>query len=162
MRHTRLGRRVSLGTIRCMIRATSGVDELTRVELFGFDFVDDVSVEPIADIIVGSRPDQVAFPPVVVTPNTDLLLQLSSDSDDRLRTFFSHAWCVLPDGQPIVFRRVRQFYLAPDVDLARFPPAGSTGRMLLGASQFIKLPSPSLEFNARDGWRWHPVRAAVD
>ena len=66
------------------------------------------------------------------------------------------------NGQPIVFRRVRQFYLAPDVDLARLAPAGSTGRMLLGATQFIKLPSPSLEFNARDGWRWHPLRPAAD
>ena len=66
------------------------------------------------------------------------------------------------NGQPILFRRVRQFYLAPDVDLARFPPAGSTGRMLLGATQFIKLPSPSLEFNARNGWRWHPLRPAAD
>ena len=66
------------------------------------------------------------------------------------------------NGQPIVFRRVRQFYLAPDVDLARLTPAGSTGRMLLGATQFIKLPSPSLEFNARDGWRWHPLRPAAD
>ena len=66
------------------------------------------------------------------------------------------------DGQPIVFRRVRQFYLAPDVDLARLAPAGSTGRMLLGATQFIKLPTPSLEFNPRDGWRWHPLRPAAD
>ena len=66
------------------------------------------------------------------------------------------------DGQPILFRRVRQFYLAPDVDLARLAPAGSTGRMLLGTTQFIKLPAPSLEFNARDGWRWHPLRPAAD
>lgn len=66
------------------------------------------------------------------------------------------------DGKPIVFRRVRQFYFAPDVDLARLTPAGSTGHMLLGATEFLKLPTPSLEFNPRDGWRWHPLRAAVD
>ena len=66
------------------------------------------------------------------------------------------------DGQPLAFRRVRQVYLAPDVDLARFAPGGTTGRMLLGATQFFKLPTPSLEFNPRDGWRWHPLRAASD
>jgi uncharacterized protein YfiM (DUF2279 family) len=66
------------------------------------------------------------------------------------------------DGRPLVFRRVRQFYLAPDFDLARLAPVGSTGHMLLGASQFLKLPTPSLEFNPRDGWRWHPLRAAAD
>ena len=66
------------------------------------------------------------------------------------------------DGQPLVFRRVRQFYLAPDVDLARLALAGTTGRMLLGATQFLKLPAPLLEFNPRDGWRWHPLRAASD
>ena len=66
------------------------------------------------------------------------------------------------DGRPLVFRRVRQFYLAPDVDLTRLAPAGSTGRMLFGATQFIKLPSPSLEFNPRNGWRWHALRPAND
>ncbi|MFC6225257.1 DUF2279 domain-containing protein [Hymenobacter artigasi] len=66
------------------------------------------------------------------------------------------------DGRPLVFRRVRQFYLAPDLDLARLVPVGSTGHMLLGTTQFLKLPTPSLEFNPRDGWRWHPVRAAAD
>ena len=66
------------------------------------------------------------------------------------------------DGRPLVFRRVRQFYLAPDLDLARLVPVGSTGHLLLGATQFLKLPTPSLEFNPRDGWRWHPLRAAAD
>ena len=66
------------------------------------------------------------------------------------------------DGQPLVFRRVRQFYLAPDFDLARLAPVGSTGHMLLGATEFLKLPTPTLEFNPRDGWRWHPLRAATD
>ena len=66
------------------------------------------------------------------------------------------------DGQPLAFRRVRQFYLAPDVDLARLASGGTTGRMLLGATQFLKPPTPSLEFNPRDGWRWHPLRAASD
>ena len=66
------------------------------------------------------------------------------------------------DGQPIVFRRVRQFYLAPGADFARLVPAGSTGRMLLGATQFLKLPAPSLEFNPRDGWRWHCWQPAAD
>jgi len=66
------------------------------------------------------------------------------------------------DGQPLVFQRVRQFYFAPDIDFSRLLSAGSTGRMLLGTSQFLKLPSPSLEYNGRDGWRWHPLHAAVD
>ncbi len=66
------------------------------------------------------------------------------------------------DGRPLVFRRVRQFYLAPDLDLARLVPVASTGHLLLGATQFLKLPTPYLEFNARDGWRWHPLRAATD
>ena len=66
------------------------------------------------------------------------------------------------DGRPVVFRRIRQFYLSPDADFARLVPAGSTGRMLLGATQFLKLPAPSLEFNPRDGLRWHPLLPAAD
>jgi len=66
------------------------------------------------------------------------------------------------DGQPLVFRRVRQFYLAPGLDLVHLVPVASTGHLLLGATQFIRLPTPTLEFNPRDGWRWHPLRAAAD
>ena len=66
------------------------------------------------------------------------------------------------DGQPLVFRRVRQFYVAPDLDLARLVPEASTGHRLLGTAQFLKLPTPSLEYNSRDGWRWHPLRPAAD
>ena len=66
------------------------------------------------------------------------------------------------DGRPLVFRRVRQFYLAPGLDLVHLVPVASTGHMLLGATQFIRLPTPTLEFNPRDGWRWHPLRAAAD
>ena len=66
------------------------------------------------------------------------------------------------DGRPLVFRRVRQFYLAPDLDLVRLVPVASTGHLLLGATQFIKPPTPALEFNPRDGWRWHPLRLAAD
>jgi len=66
------------------------------------------------------------------------------------------------DGQPLVFWRVRQFYLAPGLDLVHLVPVASTGHLLLGATQFIRLPTPTLEFNPRDGWRWHPLRAAAD
>jgi len=142
-----------------MNRATSGVDELTRVELFGFDFVDDVSIEPIADIIVGSRPDQVAFPPVVVTPNTDLLLQLFSDSDDRLRTFFSNAWCVLPDGQPIVW--ASRLLKAP----LRFRLTGSDlfahlwPRLVdAGAPVFVLAPNDAVSDGLRAG---HPQAVTI-
>ena len=66
------------------------------------------------------------------------------------------------DGRPVAFRRVRQFYLSPDADFTRLVPTGSTGRMLLGASQFIRLPGPTLEFNLRDGVRFHPLLPAAD
>ena len=66
------------------------------------------------------------------------------------------------DGQLLAFRRVRQFYLSPDADFARLAPVGSTARLLLGAGQFIKLPAPSIEFNRRDGLRWHPLLPAAD
>lgn len=86
-----------------MKRATSQMDGLTRVELFGLDFVDDTSIDHVADLVLDSSPDEVEGHPVVVTPNTDLLLQVANTPDSRIREFFSKAWCVLPDGQPIVW-----------------------------------------------------------
>ena len=86
-----------------MKRATSHVDGLTRVELFGLDFVDDTSIARVADLVLDSTPDDVEGHPVIVTPNTDLLLQVTKTPDARIREFFAKAWCVLPDGQPIVW-----------------------------------------------------------
>ena len=86
-----------------MKRATSHVDGLTRVELFGLDFVDDTSIARVADLVLDSTPDDVEGHPVIVTPNTDLLLQVVKTPDSRIREFFAKAWCVLPDGQPIVW-----------------------------------------------------------
>lgn len=86
-----------------MQRATSADDGLTRVELFGLDFVDDTSVERVADLVLDGSPADVGGLPVVVTPNTDLLLQVSRTADERIHDVFSRAWCILPDGQPIVW-----------------------------------------------------------
>lgn len=99
----RLGDIDPLCTITSMKRATSHVDGLTRVELFGLDFVDDTSIARVADLVLDSTPDDVEGHPVIVTPNTDLLLQVVKTPDSRIREFFAKAWCVLPDGQPIVW-----------------------------------------------------------
>lgn len=92
-----------LGTIFSMTATTPRRDGLRRVELFGFDFVDDTSVDRVADLVLDGSPAEVEGAPVVVTPNTDLLVQVSNSEDPGLRRFFSRAWCVLPDGQPIVW-----------------------------------------------------------
>ncbi|MFN8051584.1 MAG: WecB/TagA/CpsF family glycosyltransferase [Acidimicrobiales bacterium] len=86
-----------------MNRATSHVDGLTRVELFGLRFVDDTSIVPVADRVLAGHAEDVGALPLVVTPNTDLLLQVVNDPDDGVRHLYGRAWCVLPDGQPIVW-----------------------------------------------------------
>lgn len=90
-------------TISPMSRATKQEDGLTRVELFGLDFVDDVSIDNVSDMVLNGSTDDIDALPVVVTPNTDLLLQVVRSPDSRMREFFSKVWCVLPDGQPIVW-----------------------------------------------------------
>ncbi len=86
-----------------MNQVTSPTDGLARVELFGLDFVDDTSLDRVVDLLLDGSPDAVEGHPVVVTPNTDLLLQVVNTPDNRIRDFFAKAWCVLPDGQPIVW-----------------------------------------------------------
>ncbi|MCR5660352.1 MAG: YfiM family protein [Bacteroidales bacterium] len=53
------------------------------------------------------------------------------------------------------FDRVRQFYLAPGVDLAKLPVENRYLKALLRALSFIKLPTPALEYNASDKFVWH-------
>lgn len=53
------------------------------------------------------------------------------------------------------FNRVRQFYLAPGVDLAKLPVKNRYLKALLCALSFIKLPTPAVEYNASDKFVWH-------
>lgn len=54
------------------------------------------------------------------------------------------------------FQRIRQFYLAPDIDLMR---VSSHNRPFVTAaylSRFIKFPAPALEWNTSKRWKLHP------
>ena len=67
------------------------------------------------------------------------------------------------DGKEVKFTRYRQFYLSPDVTLARLPGInGTTAQPLVSAGQFFKIPAPSLEFNRLDGLRFHPLLLPKD
>lgn len=60
-------------------------------------------------------------------------------------------------GQEVTFTRYRQFYLSPDVDLARLPGLGRSALPFIRAGQFMKIPAPSLEYNTRGQLRFHPL-----
>jgi len=62
------------------------------------------------------------------------------------------------NGQEVKFRRYRQFYLSPDLTLARLPGVrGWGGQPLVSAGQFFKIPAPSLEYNPVHGLRVHSL-----
>jgi uncharacterized protein YfiM (DUF2279 family) len=66
-------------------------------------------------------------------------------------------------GREVKFRRYRQFYLAPDITLARLPGLkGSGAQPLISAGQFFKIPAPSLEYNPVHGLRVHPLLLPKD
>jgi uncharacterized protein YfiM (DUF2279 family) len=67
------------------------------------------------------------------------------------------------DGQEVKFRRYRQFYLAPDVSLARLPGVRGWGvQPLVSAGQFFKISAPSLEYNPVHGLRVHSLLLPKD
>lgn len=67
------------------------------------------------------------------------------------------------DGKEVKFTRYRQFYLSPDVSLARLPGLnGTNAQPLVSAGQFFKIPAPSLEFNRLNGVRFHPLLLPKD
>jgi hypothetical protein len=60
-------------------------------------------------------------------------------------------------GREIKFERYRQFYIGADIDLPRVP-TNYRGLSTLGhAIQFIKVPSPTLEFNRVNKVRFNPL-----
>ena len=65
------------------------------------------------------------------------------------------------DGKPLVFKRFRQFFLSPDVDLSRInqpdPTQPLPWQRFVGTVQFFKIAAPSLEYNPINGLRFHPL-----
>ena len=67
------------------------------------------------------------------------------------------------DGQEVKFTRYRQFYLSPDISLARLPGLNGHGAQpLVSAGQFFKIPAPSLEYSGLRGVRFHPIFVGKD
>ncbi|MBK9459281.1 MAG: DUF2279 domain-containing protein [Chitinophagales bacterium] len=53
--------------------------------------------------------------------------------------------------------RVRQYYLSLDVDFTRIPTRSRWLKMLFLGLNTLKIPSPTLEYNNRDKFVFHPV-----
>ncbi len=61
-------------------------------------------------------------------------------------------------GKPIPsFRRTRQYYIAPDINLARIKTRSKFLHFVLGATRFIKFPLPALEYNDKGKWVFHAL-----
>ncbi len=54
-------------------------------------------------------------------------------------------------------QRYRQWYIAPDIDFSRINTGSPFFDQLLGTLNFLKMPSPALEYNAKDKWKIHWV-----
>jgi hypothetical protein len=53
--------------------------------------------------------------------------------------------------------RYRQFFLAPDIDLSKIHTNSRTVKSILKALNFLKTPSPALEYNRNDGLKLHLI-----
>lgn len=51
----------------------------------------------------------------------------------------------------------RQFYLSPDLNLMHFKGRSKVLNTTLYLLSIIKVPAPALEYNRKDGFRFHPV-----
>ncbi len=82
-----------------------GVDQLRRRRLFGLDFVDAESLEPVlSSLLSRRRPVDDQMLETVLTPNVDIMVHLTQPGAERSiewRMFQRSQYC-LPDGQPIV------------------------------------------------------------
>lgn len=86
----------------------------------------------------------------------ELLLDSDSDFPEWLTIDLGYGAKGMVAPQPTAdFDRVRQFYLAPGVDLAKLPVKNRYLKAVLRAFSFIKLPTPALEYNVSDKFVWH-------
>ena len=60
------------------------------------------------------------------------------------------------NGEPLPhFDRYRSFYLAPDIDYSRLQTNSKVLQPIFNVLNFIKFPSPALEYNQKQGLRFH-------
>ena len=68
------------------------------------NLVDERDLDVVVDALLRrawiTEPDRL---PVVVTPNVDIVVQLETLAPGAIHRQFADGWCVLPDGQPLVF-----------------------------------------------------------
>jgi N-acetylglucosaminyldiphosphoundecaprenol N-acetyl-beta-D-mannosaminyltransferase len=85
-----------------MVVAPELVFDVRTRRLFGFDFIDDVSVDATVERLLTPQPDDGAEP-VVFTPNVDTLVRLPELGPCGITDRLYRSRYVLPDGQPIVW-----------------------------------------------------------
>lgn len=76
---------------------------------------------------------------------------------DGMYDAFENAW-EDNEGKPVNYthiRRVRQFYLSPDIDFTRIPTRRKGVKVLLQALNMIKIPAPALELTSGGRLRAH-------
>jgi hypothetical protein len=61
-----------------------------------------------------------------------------------------------PDGLPY-FERYRQYYLSLDVDLTKIRTNSKFLKGVFTLFGFLKIPSPTLEYNSKDHFRFHLI-----
>lgn len=86
----------------------------------------------------------------------EILLGTENDFPEWITLDFGYGAKGMIAPQPTNdFERVRQFYLSPGIDLAKLPIENRYLKALLRTLSFIKLPSPTLEYNVNDKFVWH-------
>ncbi len=53
------------------------------------------------------------------------------------------------------FPRYRQFFLAPDIDFRKIPTKSRFLKIVFGALNILKMPSPAVEMNTKGKVKWH-------
>jgi len=62
------------------------------------------------------------------------------------------------DGKTIpYFKRTRQFYFAPDINLTKIKTRSKFLKFVFEATRFIKFPLPALEYNSNKKWVLHGI-----
>ena len=104
------GRWTSVSSASCAHASPSlsSTDEgLRRVRLFGLDMIDAPSLDVVVEELLSVAADPTeanearSRPPIVVTPNVDIIVMLR-EAKAPARSVFERARWVLPDGMPIV------------------------------------------------------------
>lgn len=164
---------------RILIKVSSTRPDYPTAPIYSIDGGEMSSLKARADELYGSTPSEVFlkdYNAMTIWTSFNIKSFMNKKENNRFPEWlnlalgigagnvyggFRNEWTSEGGGQFVLnddgFPRYSQFFLAPDIDFSRIPVKKRWARILLTSLNWLKFPTPVMEFNTHNGIKIRPI-----